>query len=114
MQPAKLVLLNRVTNLLVSLFVLFWGLWYTLPGPAYFYLNMTGTIFLSGSFAAVVCGLYWKGSNIMGAYAAMLSGAAGAVGFFFLNWPANYAGLGAFVLAFCGMGAGSVIGARRR
>lgn len=28
----------------------------------------------------------------------MLAG-AGAVGFFFLKWPANYAGLGAFVLA---------------
>jgi len=27
--------------------VLFWGVWYTLPGPTYFYLNITGTIYLA-------------------------------------------------------------------
>ncbi len=112
--PARQVLLNRVTNLCVSLFVLFWGLWYTLPGPAYFYLSMTGTIFLSGSFAAILGGLYWKHANTAGAYTAMLSGAAGTVGFFFLRWPANYAGLGAFVIALAGMAAGSLAGRRAR
>lgn len=110
LQPASQVLLNRVTNLSVSLFVLFWGLWYTLPGPAYFYLNMTGTIFLAGSLASIVAGLYWKRANTAGAYSAMLAGAVGAVGFFFLRWPANYAGLAAFVLAFAGMAAGSLLG----
>jgi SSS family solute:Na+ symporter len=75
---------------------------------------MTGTIFLSGSFAAIIGGLYWKRANKTGAYAAMLCGAVGAVGFFFLNWPANHAGLGAFVLAFVGMGIGSLIGGRTR
>src|SRR5262249_61522097 len=97
------VLLNRVTNFFVSLFVLFWGLWYTLPGPAYFYLSMTGTIFLAGSFAAIIGGLYWKRASVTGAYAAMLAGAAGAVGFFFLKWPANYARLGAYAPAFAGL-----------
>jgi len=114
LSPARQVQLNRVTNFLVSLFVLFWGLWYTLPGPAYFYLSMTGTIFLSGSFAAIIGGLYWKRANKTGAYAAMLCGAVGAVGFFFLNWPANYAGLGAFVMAFAGIGAGSLLGGRQQ
>jgi len=104
------VFLNRATNLFVSLFVLFWGLWYTLPGPAYFYLNITGTIFLGGSLAAIVGGLYWKRANLTGAYAAMLSGAAGASAFFFLHWPASYSGLGAFVLAFAGMFVGSLLG----
>jgi SSS family solute:Na+ symporter len=108
------VLLNRATNLFVSLFVLFWGLWYTLPGPAYFYLSMTGTIFLAGSLAAIIGGLYWKRANTTGAYSAMLAGAVGAVGFFFLKWPTSYAGLGAFVLAFAGMFAGSLIGRARR
>lgn len=112
--PASQVLLNRSANLFVSLFVLFWGLWYTLPGPAYFYLNMTGTIFLSGSFAAICGGLYWRRANAAGAYAAMLAGAAGAVGFFFLKWPANHAGLGAFVLASIGMFIGSLCVRRNR
>ena len=69
-------------------------LWYTLPGPAYFYLNITATVFLGGSLAAVIGGLYWGRANTTGAYTAMLAGAVGAVGFFFLHWPANYAGLG--------------------
>jgi SSS family solute:Na+ symporter len=103
------MVLNRVTNFCVSLFVLFWGLWYVLPGPAYFYLNITGTVFLAGSLAAVLGGLYWNRANTAGAYTSMLAGAVGAVGFFFLHWPANYAGLGAFALAFAGMVAGSLL-----
>jgi SSS family solute:Na+ symporter len=106
------VSLNRAANLFVSMFVMFWGLWYKLPGPAYFYLNITATIFLGGSFAGIVGGLYWKRANVTGGYAAMLGGAAGAVGFFFLNWPASYAGFGAFALAFAGLFAGSLAGGK--
>jgi SSS family solute:Na+ symporter len=108
------VRLNRLANLFVSLFVMFWGLWYKLPGPAYFYLNITATIFLGGSFAAIVGGLYWKKANVTGGYAAMLGGAAGTVGFFFLNWPASYAGFGAFGLAFAGLFFGSLLGRNRQ
>ena len=104
------VVLNRGANLFVSLFVMFWGLWYSLPGPAYFYLSMTATIFLAGSFAAIVGGLYWRRANTAGAYSAMISGAVATVGFFFLQWPANYAGLGAFLCAAAGMYIGSLAG----
>jgi solute:Na+ symporter, SSS family len=104
------VRLNRVTNLFVSLFVMFWGLWYTLPGPAYFYLSLTGTIFLGGSFASIVGGLYWKRANVVGGYASMLGGAFGTLAFFILKWPASIAGFGAFALAFGGLVIGSLLG----
>ena len=52
------VMLNRGANFFVSIFVMVWGLWYTLPGPTYFYLNMTATIYLSGTLVAVVAGLF--------------------------------------------------------
>ncbi len=104
------VTLNRVCNVFVSLFILFWGLWYTLPGPAYFYLNMTGTISLAGVFAAVVGGLYWKRANTFGGYCALIGGLSGSIGFFLLKWPANYAGFLAFALAAGGMLLGSLIG----
>ncbi len=110
LSPKGGVRLNRITNFLVSLFVLFWGIWYQLPGPAYFYLMITGTIFLSGSLASILGGLYWRRANLTGAYAAMICGALGSVGFFFLHLSAAYAGLGAFVLAFAGMGIGSLLG----
>jgi solute:Na+ symporter, SSS family len=104
------VLLNRVANVFVSLFVLFWGIWYTLPGPTYFYLNITASIFLAGGFAAVIGGLFWRRANTQGGYCAMIAGAVGAVGFFFFKVPASYAGLGSFALAGLAMVAGSLLG----
>ena len=105
---SRQVLVNRITNLFVSLFVLFWGVWYTLPGPVWFYLTMTGTIFLAGAFSAFVAGFFWKRANTTGGYSAMLGGAAGSIGFFFFKVPASYAGLGAFLLAGAGMILGSL------
>jgi SSS family solute:Na+ symporter len=105
------VVLNRVCNISVSLFILFWGIWYTLPGPAYFYLNMTAVIALAGTFSAIVAGLYWRRANVLGGYLAMIGGLAGAVGFFLFHWPINYAGFGSFALAALGMLAGSFLGA---
>src|SRR5713226_4217954 len=81
------ILVNRVANLFVGLFLMFWGLYYTPPGAVYLYLNITGTIFLAGAFVSVVGGLYWKRANTTGGYLAMLMGAVGAiVPFFFLRW----------------------------
>jgi solute:Na+ symporter, SSS family len=113
LNSSQQVVLNRAANLFVSLFVMFWGLWYSLPGPAYFYLSMTATIFLAGSFSAIVGGLYWPRANAAGAYCAMISGAVSTVGFFVLNWPANYAGLGSFTCAAAGMWIGSLAGRQK-
>ena len=111
--PRSQVLLNRIANLFVSLFVLFWGIWYTLPGPTYFYLNITASIFLAGAFAAVIGGLFWSRANTLGGYCAMLTGAAGAVAFFFFRVSASYAGLGSFALAGVAMIVGSLLGKSR-
>jgi SSS family solute:Na+ symporter len=104
------VLLNRVANVFVSLFVLFWGLWYTLPGPTYFYLTITGTIYLGGTLAAVIASLFWRRANALGTYVALIAGATGSVGFFFFHVPTSYAGLGSFALAGLGMVVGSLLG----
>src|SRR5499425_751907 len=60
------ILINRLSNLFVGLFLMFWGLYYTPPGAVYLYLNITGTIFLAGAFVGVVGGLYWKHANVTG------------------------------------------------
>ena len=104
------IFVNRIANLFVSLFLMFWGLYYTPPGAVYLYLNITGTIFLAGAFVCVVGGLYWRRSNVVGGYAAMLAGAAGAiVPFFFLEWNENVTGFAAFGLALCGLVVGSLV-----
>ena len=57
------VFLNRGVNVFVSAFILFWGLWYKPPGEVYFYLNITGTLFLAGAFSAFIGGC--SGSALM-------------------------------------------------
>ena len=107
------VMLNRGANLFVSLFVMVWGLWYTMPGPTYFYLNMTATIYLSGTLVSVIAGLFWKRASTLGGYLAMGGGAVATIGFFFFDVPASYAGAGAFALAAAGMVAGSLLVKRK-
>lgn len=105
------LVVNRIANLFVSLFLMFWGLYYTPPDAVYLYLNITGTIFLAGAFIAVIGGLYWKRASTLGGYLAMLLGAAGAViPFFFLHWNENVTGFMSFGLAACGFLLGSLLG----
>jgi SSS family solute:Na+ symporter len=105
------IFVNRIANVFVSLFLLFWGLYYTPPSTVYLYLNITGTIFLAGAFVCVVGGLYWRRANTTGGYFAMILGAAGAiVPFFFLGWSENVTGFAAFGLAAVGLVGGSLLG----
>lgn len=107
------LLLNRIANLFVSLFLMFWGLYYTPPGAVYLYLNITATIFLAGAFVSVIGGLYWKRATTLGGYLAMLLGAAGAIiPFFVLHWNENITGFASFGLAACGFLVGSLLGRR--
>ena len=107
------VVLNRMINVFVSAFVFFWGLWYTLAGPVYFYVTFTATIFLAGTLSAVIGGLYWKRANALGGYCAMIAGVLGAVLFFFFHVSSGYAGLGSFILAGLGMLLGSLLGSKQ-
>jgi SSS family solute:Na+ symporter len=109
----KQILINRIANVFVSLFVMFWGLYYELPGAVYLYLGITGTIFLSGAFVSVIGGMYWRRANVTGGYAAMILGGIGSiVPFFFLKWGENITGFTAFGLAAVGLVVGSLIGKR--
>jgi SSS family solute:Na+ symporter len=107
------ILINRISNVFVSLFVMFWGLYYPRAGAAYFYLTITGTIFLSGAFVCSVGGLYWKRANVTGGYLAMIFGAVGSiVPFFFLKLDGNVTGFVAFGMAALGLVGGSLLGKR--
>ena len=113
------ILVNRLANLFVSLFVMFWGLYYRLPDVVYKYLNITATIFLAGSFISVIGGIYWKRAHTLGGYLAMSLGAVGAIipllpeSFTFIPVilrNLNVAGFLAFGGALVGFLAGSLIG----
>jgi solute:Na+ symporter, SSS family len=115
MSSSAQILVNRIANAAVSLFVMFWGLFYKPPGAVYLYLNVTATIFLAGVFTCVVGGLYWKRSNVTGGYAAMLLGAGGAmIPYFVFHAGENFSGFAAFVLSAAGFIIGSLAGSRPR
>jgi SSS family solute:Na+ symporter len=106
--------INRAAVLVLAVFVVWWGLWYKVPGAVFFYLYITGNIFLAGSFWIVIGGLYWKKANSVGAYSALLLGALSSLLYFFVSRPDEWAGrLGfiSFFASFLGMVAGSLISA---
>jgi SSS family solute:Na+ symporter len=114
--------INRVTIVLIGGFLYWMGLFYTPPATFLQYQQLTGTIYLSGAFACVMLGLYWKGANTAGAVAATLVGALFPIANLYLQshldqvpdwirhgplelWMTNgwYAGLSAFGLALVAM-----------
>jgi SSS family solute:Na+ symporter len=114
--------LTRWFALFIGLFMLVFGLWYRIPDTAYQYLFITGAMYTAGALSCVAAGLYWQRATKQGAYAALLLGAVGPVGFLVLErfqgslppWlrfvtDVNVSGLLSFVLAAAGMVAGSLL-----
>jgi len=115
-QKSKLML-TRLILVAIAAFLLFYGLWYRLPGNAWDYLAVTGNIYLASVFTLLVCGLYWPRANSVGAYAALVLGAIGPITFLVVNAVVDrghriapeLAGISSFALAFVGMIAGSLL-----
>jgi SSS family solute:Na+ symporter len=105
----------------IGVFLLFFGLWYKLPGNAWDFLAVTGTIYLASVFTLLVAGLYWRGASSAGAIAALVLGAIGPTTFLIVNAnvpkdqqiPAALAGAASFGLAFLGMIVGSLLAPNR-
>ena len=110
------LLIIRSLVVVLGLFLVVYGLWYEIPGTAWDYIAITGTIYEAGVFTLLVGALYWRGANRWGAYAAMILGAAGPIAFLLINAGGveriapEVAGLSGFGLAFAGMFFGSYLG----
>jgi SSS family solute:Na+ symporter len=118
LSPRAKLLTVRLLVLAIGLFLVFYGLWYKLPGAAWDYLAVTGNIYMASLFTLLVGALYWRGANSWGAVAAIVLGAVGPITFLVVNAivdKANQispevAGWSAFGMAFAGMIFGSFIG----
>jgi SSS family solute:Na+ symporter len=106
------LLLTRSLVLGIGIFLLFYGLWYELPGNAWDYLAVTGNIYLASVFTLLVAGLYWPRANTRGAMCALVMGAIGPITFLVLGKEyaiaPEVAGGSAFALAAVGMIIGSL------
>jgi solute:Na+ symporter, SSS family len=75
------LLLTRVTVVALTVFIMIWSLVYDLPGPAYFYLQVTANLFMAPTLIAVVGGLYWRRSSATGAVLCFVLGALASLGY---------------------------------
>src|SRR5262249_20913195 len=85
LSEARRLLITRAMVLAIGLFLLFYGLWYEMPGNAWDYLAVTGNIYLASVFTLLVAGLYWRRATAPGAYAALVLGALGPITFLVVN-----------------------------
>lgn len=107
------LLVSRITMAVVMIFIIWWSLFHEMEGLLYFYLNMTGMLFIPGVLICVAFGIYWKKARTLGAYFAITFGAI--LPMLYLIWPtevqdyASEIGWGGFVVSFLGMLIGSGI-----
>ena len=106
---------NRLIILAIGVFLLFYGLWYQLPGRVWDYLSITGNIYLSSISVLVVACCYWERANRIGAMAAIVGGALAPILFLIAGWSQHVAiaGLASFGLAAGGMIFGSLLRSKK-
>jgi SSS family solute:Na+ symporter len=103
--------LTRVTVVGLTVFIMIWSLVYDLPGPAYFYLQVTANLFMAPTLIAVVGGLYWRRASAAGAVLSFLFGAATSLAYLVPQLKLDVATAGnlSWALAVAGFVAGSLL-----
>jgi solute:Na+ symporter, SSS family len=103
--------LTRATVVGLTVFIMVWSLVYDLPGPAFFYLQVTANLFMAPTLIAVVGGLYWRRASAAGAVAAFVLGAATSLAYLVpaLKLDVATAGNLSWALAVTGFVAGSLL-----
>ena len=108
------LVISRITVTIVMIFIIWWSLFHKLEGYLYFYLQMTGMLFLPGALVSIGFGIYWKKAQNAGAFLAFTLGVIPPIFYLVLseevkNAWASKIGWGGFLFALIGMVAGSLI-----
>jgi SSS family solute:Na+ symporter len=80
----------KLSTLGVAVFIFFFSLWFEQSEDILMFMALSGTIFLAGSGAVIIGGLYWKRGTTAGAWTSMVIGLVFALlGFAFSQsyWP---------------------------
>jgi solute:Na+ symporter, SSS family len=111
LSPAGKLRLTRVTIVALTAFIMVWSLVYHVPGPAFFYLQVTANLFMAPTLITIVGGLYWPRASSVGAYLSYILGAAASLGYLIpaLRLSVGTAGNLSWGLALLGLVAGSLL-----
>jgi SSS family solute:Na+ symporter len=103
--------LTRLTVLGLTVFIMIWSLVYDLPGPAYFYLQVTANLFMAPTLIAVVGGLYWRRASATGATLSFVLGAVASLAYLVPQLKLGVATAGnlSWALAVAGFAIGSLL-----
>jgi SSS family solute:Na+ symporter len=74
------LLLTRIFIIGIGIFILIWGLWYSLGQDLWDYMAISGAIYFTGAISLLVFGLYWKRASKVGAYSALVCGFFAIIG----------------------------------
>jgi len=87
--PRQHLTLLRLSILGVTIFSFFFSLYFPLRDYIYMYQLITGAIYLGGSGAVIIGGLYWKKGTTAGAWGSLITGATLALtgGILRTVWP---------------------------
>jgi SSS family solute:Na+ symporter len=93
-EPTLHLRLLRLAIVGVGVFAFAFGLLFPQTDFIFFFFNITGAIYLGGSGAVIIGGLYWSRGTAAGAWSAMFVGSGLAVGgivaqHVFTAWPIN-------------------------
>lgn len=79
-EPQKHMKYLKLSILGVGIFIFFFSLIFQQSEYIFLYMAITGSIFVGGSGAVIIGGLYWKRGTTMAAWSAMITGSSIAVG----------------------------------
>ncbi len=72
--------ITRILIVLIGLYILYWGLFYTGEEDIWDYMAITGAIYFTGAFSLLVGGLYWQRASSTGAVLALVTGITAVIG----------------------------------
>jgi SSS family solute:Na+ symporter len=79
LEPNEHLTWLRLSIFGVAIFVFFFSLYVPIVDYIFFFMNITGAIYMGGSGAVIIGGLYWSRATTSGAWAAMFVGSGLAV-----------------------------------
>jgi SSS family solute:Na+ symporter len=110
------ILAMRAGTVLIAVFIFAWASFYRFPESLFRFITLSGSLAYAATLSTLVGGIYWKRTNVAGAYCAFVGSALPPIAAIAdTSIDPTYAGLLSFVLAPLGLLAGSLwLSPRRR